>query len=50
MAGPQPRDILRLPRPWPHAQRTGVRLACGGRAPPRIWTCLSSLRVFLRPA
>src|SRR5712692_871033 len=26
----------------------GVRLACGRRAPPRIWTFLSSLRVFPR--
>src|SRR5215470_4211329 len=27
-----------------------VRLACGHRAPPRIWTFLSSLRVFPHPA
>jgi len=49
--GPSPRcrrpiraQLLRW-RPRPHAQRTGVRLACGLRAPPRIWTLLNRLRV-----
>ncbi len=27
-----------------------LRLACGRRAPPRIWTFLSTLRVFPHPA
>src|SRR6185503_19563862 len=30
---------------WPRTPLTRRRLACGGRAPPRIWTSLSSLQV-----
>ena len=35
---------LSYPTPRPHAQRTGVRLACDLWAPPRSWTLLASLK------
>ena len=38
--------VHNLERPRQQAQRTGVRLACCLRAPPRIWTFLSSLQVL----
>jgi len=47
MAGPQPRDILRLARPRPHAQRTGgtprVRLS-GAASHLDLFEPASSLR------